>query len=298
MPRPRVSRDFKAATVTEVQRRLRARDFSPEQYLYAVEGGRVLGYGIVNSNGRVSYPWCLPGFEYAALPLFTAMMEAAGKRGLKKVVAAYRADWPSVHDFFLQLGFVRAREMVNYVSEFLDMPTLSDRASNFVSPLLPTDVPALMTLMPGAIRVDRPEALQEHLFANPYFPSDATFALRDRQGGLKAAGIVVHNQAYADAHAVDAGMPCFRLGAFGTEGMQAKRIKALFSFVAKPDASLPALALDLMSVAAQRLRDYDDITGLAAQVASDVPQLQGFYVHNFKKQGSFPIFEINLPPAA
>ena len=45
----------------------------------------------------------------------------------------------------------------------------------------------------------------------------------------------------------------------------------------------------LMTYAESRLRDHDDVTALAAQVASDAPALLAFYERNFRKQGSFPI---------
>ncbi|HWY87957.1 MAG TPA: hypothetical protein VNX28_14595 [Gemmataceae bacterium] len=284
--------NFKPATVAEIQRRSRARDFDPEQRIYAVDGGRVVGYGVVNANGRISYPWCLPGFEHAAEPLFARMLEAARKRALPKVFAAYRADWPAVHDFFLSRGLARARTVVNFLIEFVDMPTPSDRGSSAISPLRPADVPLVYAWMPEALRADRPEKLHDHLFKNPYFTADALFALRDRQGGPMAAGIVVYDPSYADPQAVDSAMPCFRLGAFGTEGMQTKRLKGLFSFLAKPNASLSSLAMDLMAHAMYLLREHDDVTGLAGQAATDAPALLAFYERNFKKQGSFPVFEM------
>jgi hypothetical protein len=282
---------FKPATVQEVRRRVRARDFDAGQRHYGVEEGKVVGYCLVNANGRVSYPWCLQGHEACAEPLFAGVLDTAKKHGLHRLFAAYRGDWPSIHDFFLKHGFSQAREMVNFLIEFLDLPTPSARASSAVSPLNPEDVAALFRLLPQAFRVTEPNELREHLFKNPYFTKDALFALRNRQGDPMAAGIVVCEPTYADPHVVDPAMPCFRLGAFGTEGMQTKRLKGLFSFVAKPDASLPALAMDLMSHAAHRLRDDDDATALCAQAASDVPALLAFYARHFKKQGSFPVFE-------
>lgn len=283
---------FKPATLPEVQRRVRARDFDPGQRWYAVEGKRVVGYCLVNANGRVSYPWCLPGFEAAAGPLFTKAMEVAKKRGLRKVFAAYRGDWPTVHDFFLRQGFAHARDMVNFHIEFLEMPTPSARAASVFSPLEGTDLPKIFALLPQAFRVDRADDLHEHFFKNPYFTRDAAYVVRNRQGEPMALGMMVYDPAYADPTVVDPAMPCFRLGAIGTERMQTKRLKGLFSFVAKPDASLPALAMDLMSHAAYRLRDNDDTSGLAAQAATDVPALLAFYQRNFKKQGSFPVFEM------
>src|SRR5262249_14334974 len=80
-------------------------------------------------------------------------------------------------------------------------------------------------------------------------------------------------------------------GAFGTEGMQVKRIKGMFSFLARKDQNIPGLGLDLLGLASVRLRDNDDIGTLGAQVASDVPILMQFYQRYFRKHGSFSVFE-------
>ena len=287
---------FKPATVQEVQRRVRARDFDPKQRFFAALGERVVGYCLYNANGRVSYPWCLPGSEQHAQALFNAMLAGAKAQGLGKVFAAYRGDWPVVHAFLLQNGFAQAREMLNFFIEFLDMPTPAARPSSSITPLKPDDVPTVFTFLPDVLQVDSPQALHDHLFKNPFFGSDAVFALRNRNGEPVAVGIVVYDPTYTDPQAMDPGMPCFRLGAFGTERMQTKRLKGLFSFLARPESSLPALALDLMGHASFRLRDNDDVIGLGAQVASNVPALLAFYQRHFKKQGSFPVFEKKLSP--
>jgi len=285
---------FKPASVQEVVRRVRARDFDPGLRFYATDDERVIGYCLVNPNGRVSYPWCLPGFEHAAQPLFAKVLETAKHRGITKVFAAYRGDWPTIHTFFEKQGFHRAREVVNFLVELVDMPTPSYKASSSITPLVPNDVALLFEMLPEALRINRSEDLSKHLFHNPYFTKEALYALRNRQGAVMAAGIMVYDPSYADPHAVDASMPCYRLGAFGTEGMQTKRLKGLFSFLAKPDASLPSLAMDLMAHAAYRVRENDDITALAAQAATDVPALLTFYERYFKKQGSFPVFEMMI----
>src|SRR5262249_36418914 len=108
-----------------------------------------------------------------------------------------------------------------------------------------------------------------------------------------AAGILVSNTAYADPRQVDAAMPCYRCGAFGTEGMQVKRIHGLFSFVAKNTGNLNALGLDLMAHAAFRMHNTS-VETFAAQVPSDVPRLLRFYQQFFRPQGKFPVFEREL----
>ena len=89
-------------------------------------------------------------------------------------------------------------------------------------------------------------------------------------------GILITNPTYADPKVVDAGMPCFRLGAFGTEGMQTKRLKGLFSFLTRDDNQCGLVGVDLVAHAASQLQESDDITALAAQVPSDAPHLLRF----------------------
>ena len=111
---------------------------------------------------------------------------------------------------------------------------------------------------------------------------------------ILAVGILVRENAYADAEVIDPSAPCFRLGAFGTEGMDAKRVNGLFSFIAKPDRSLSGYGLELMIEAVRRVAEGDTFNGLAAQVSSTSPALLGFYQKFFRRQGSFPIYERTL----
>jgi hypothetical protein len=286
---------FKPATLAEVQRRTRARDFDPTARLYAEEGGRLVGYTTFHANGRISFPWCLPGHERWAGKLFQDALQALRQRGARRLFAAYRADWGPVNFFFQQQGFNQAREMVNFAVDFFDLPTPPLRVGQSLTPVTKSDVPAILKLIPHALRVTTPQALTQHLFDNPYFRPDALFALRSRSdGNLRAVGILIQNATYADPKAVDPLAPCFRLGAFGTEGMHTKRIKGLFSFLARIEKELPAVAIDLLTQATSRLRDNDDISCLAAQCPSDAPELLGFYQRYFRRQGSFPVFERDL----
>ena len=89
---------------------------------------------------------------------------------------------------------------------------------------------------------------------------------------------------------VDAHAPCFRLGAFGTENLNTKRVNGLFSFlVAKPEQAVSA-GLALLAEASQEMTE-GTVTTLAAQCPSDVPHLVNFYTRYFKEQGRFPVFE-------
>jgi hypothetical protein len=216
-------------------------------------------------------------------------------RGMRNIFAAYRGDWPTTSEFFPAHGFRLARTMVNFIVELADLPTPGAQGSSPMTPVRSEDIPALFALAPAALRVRSPEALAQHLLHNPYFDADAVFVLRGRSEGkpVLGAGLVVEKPPYADARHVDPGMPCFRLGAFGTEGMQTKRINGLFSFLVAADREVTSLALDLMGHAAYRLSNASVAT-LAAQVASDVPHLLRFYERYFRRQGSFPVYEREL----
>jgi hypothetical protein len=286
---------FKPATLHEVQRRIRTRDFDPGTRFYADENGRVVGYCMIQANGRISYPWCLPGHEAHAEPLLNAALAGLAKRSVQRPFTAYRGDWPTVNQFFLDRGFRQTREMVNFVLNFLDMPTPSVRPANAIGPLQAADVPAVLALGAGVSRFASPAALEKYLFANPYFPATALFGLRSApDGALLAVGIFVTEATYADPRALDANMPCFRLGAFGTEGMSTKRVKGLFSFVARPDRTLPGFGMDLLGYAANHIGVDEDLECCAAQVPSDLPALLTFYQRHFQRQGSFPVLERDL----
>jgi hypothetical protein len=286
---------FKPATSPEVQRRCKARDFDPSMRFYAIEGGQPVGYVLFNANGRVSYPWCRKGHESLAGPLFQHLLEAMKQRGCRQAFAAYRADWTGINDFFRSHGFQQAREMVNFLLELTDMPTIPAVPAATVTPLRREDLPAILALAPEALRIRTAAELEEHLFRNPYFGPESVIVLRERGAAAPAAvGVLVAEPAYADPHVLDSNMPCFRLGAFGTETMQTKRIRGLFSFLARNDGNLHSLGLDLLSHASLQLHDDDGIEAFAAQVPSDVPHLLKFYQRIFRKQGSFPVFERHL----
>jgi hypothetical protein len=282
---------FKPATMDEVRRRCRAPEFDPNTRFFAVEDEQPVGYATFHANGRLSYPWCRNGYEGCIQPLFETVLQAVRKRNIKKAFAAYRADWPVQRDFFLEHGFQQNREMVNFWLDPADMPTPAARRSFPITPAQPKDIPAIFELAPQALRAKTPGELEQHLFHNAHFPADAVFVARAKSGStVLAAGVFVSAPGYADARQVDAGMPCFRLGAFGTEGMQTKRMNGLFSFVAREDSELIPLALDLMSHAAFRMQ-HTGVPAFAAQVPSDVPHLLRFYQHHFRRQGSFPVYE-------
>jgi hypothetical protein len=283
---------FKLATDDELRRRVQGRDFDPATRFYAEDGGKIVAYATFQSNGRASYPWTLPGHESAAEPLFEAVLHAMRERRLPRAFAAYRGDWAPVAEFFSKHGFAKAREMVNFYQLLTELPTMVNRRSLPVTKFYPTDLPALVRLVPGLIRMPE-EELEAHFFLNPRIAGDALYALRRQDGSLNAVGIIVSDERYANVTQVDSKAPCFRLGAFGTEGMSAKRINGLFSFVAAPGKEATPLGLDLLWYATLKLQD-SPINAIAAQVPSDVPHLLSFYQKYFRHQDSFPIYERSL----
>jgi hypothetical protein len=285
---------FKPATAEEVGRRCRAADFDPATRFYAEADGKVVGYASYHANGRVSYPWCRPGFEHAAAPLFGRVLEAMRGRGMRGAFAAYRSDWTTVTEFFSERAFRKAREMVNFVLDAVDMPTRPGARKHPITPLTRADIPAVHAMGREVLRTGSEGELEQYLLQNPCFSEDVAFVLRNRSDESPlAVGLLVAKPAYADPHQLDASMPCFRLGAFGTEGMQTKRVNGLFSFLCRVPRSATPAALDLMGYAAEHL-DEAGIGALAAQVPSDALELLHFYEHYFHRQGAFPVYEFRL----
>jgi hypothetical protein len=284
---------FKPAGEDEIRRRTRARDFDPSTRLYAEVDGRVVGYATWNPNGRVGFPWCLPGHEQWAEPLFAKALEGLRGKGVAKAFAAYRADWPDVIEFLTGHGFAKAREVWNFVMDPCEMPTMAPKPSMPISPLERSDVPAVAAMGEGVIRIPAGQ-LEKYLFANQYFPAESLFVMRGREGGEPmAVGLAIEDAKFADPLQIDSKMPCFRLGAFGSEGMSVKRVNGLFSFLVKPGQNTNALGLDLLAHAAYRL-EGGSAPMIAAQAPDDAPALFRFYTSFFRKQGAFPVFERSL----
>jgi hypothetical protein len=282
---------FKLAKLDEVRRRMHAPDFDPTSRFYAIEDGLPVGYATFSRTGRVSYPWCRKGYEGYATTLFETVMRAMRERGMKSAFAAYRTDWTLTRDFFLTHGFQQAREIVNYVLDLAEMPTPAARTVRSVTPLQPGDLAQVFEEVPAGSRATSLAALEDHLLKNPLFPPSSAFLLRNRADNRPTAvGVLIENSSYADPYQIDSNMPCFRLGAFGTEGMTVKRVNGMFSFLAASGREVTLHAVELLSHAAARL-DASDVATFAAQVASDQSHLVRFYQQYFRRQGSFPIYE-------
>jgi hypothetical protein len=285
---------FKPASLDEIRRRCHAPDFDPKTRFYADSNGLVVGYATFSASGRVSYPWTRAGHESAAEPLFDAALQAMKARGMPRAFAAYRADWAPQHEFLLRHGFAVVREMVNFVMDLAEMPTPAARPSNAFTEVRAEDLPAILQMAPNVLRVRAADELGRDLLNNPYFSADAVFALRHKADAPPVAvGVMVADPAYANPKQLDAAMPCFRLGAFGTEGLTHKRINGMFSFLADVGRDVNPLALDILGQAARRL-ETTEVETLAAQAPSDVPQLLRFYKQYFRRQGSFPVYERTL----
>jgi hypothetical protein len=282
--------------VDEVRRRCLAPDFDPTTRFYAIaeEEQRPVGYTTFQASGRISFPWCRKGHESFAVPLFERALQEMKARGHTRAFAAYRSDWPAQTEFLQAHGFKLAREMVNYVMDLVEMPTPAARLSSIITPLEPADLPTVFEMGQGVLRCPDVAALHAQLFNNPYFPASSLYALRSRADGLPVAvAIMVANAEYAHPKMVDAMMPCFRLGAFGTEGLTHKRINGLFSFIAADNRDIMAYGLDLINYATSKIAETD-IETFAAQAPSDAPHLTRFYKSLFRRQGTFPIYERDL----
>lgn len=284
---------FKPAAAADVAKRTAAPDFDPATRFYAEDGGRVVGYCTLNpTQGRVGFPWCLPGAEATAPTLLDAAVTAAKARGVTKLFAAYRRDWEPALRFFADHGFAHARDVINYWSAIGDMPTLLDKSVP-VEQLTPEDVPAVAELGRGIIRVPD-DKLEAYFFENPYLPAWSARVLRARGTGLPyAVGLGIDCRDYADVRKVDPLAPCFRLGAFGSEGLNTKRVNGLFSFLAlEPERAAPA-ALTLLSALSEEMTD-GSVDAFAAQCPSDAKYLVAFYSRYFREHGRFPVFERTL----
>jgi hypothetical protein len=285
---------FKPAQPDDVRKRTRARGFDPATRLMAEDGDKVVGYCTFHVGGRLSFPWCLPGHEGHAEPLFAAALDGLKARGVRRAYAAYHRDWAAPAQFFAAHGMPKARDMVNFYQKLTDMPTMVTRPGSPVSGFEPGDMPALHAMGADLWHGMTQAELWRHLLENPYFPPESLFVIRSRADRTPLAiAILIENPTFADPTQIDTSQPCFRLGAFGAEWGQPKRVNGLFSFVAAKDRSAFAFALDLMGHAAAKLDDTS-AHGVAAQVPSDVPHLLMFYQSHFRRQGSFPVYERSL----
>jgi hypothetical protein len=283
---------FKPATAEEVARRYKGSDPDPDSRLFALDGERddIVAYAVFNPNGRVSYPWCVPGYEAARRPLLEQVLAAMRERGFAEAWAAYRADWAPVVDFFREQGFAPTREMVNFVTETGRLPRLPAPYGLMIGPLHRADVPRLIEIGRGLFALDDPARLAEFYWNNPYLTPDQLFALRPTGGGpIEGVGLAVVDARFADPTKIDPASPCFRLGAMGTETERHKRVNGLVSCVFTDES----VGTALLAEAARRL-GRAGLSHAAAQAPSDRADLVAFYSWFFDRQGAFTILARRL----
>jgi L-amino acid N-acyltransferase YncA len=282
---------FKPANVDEVTRRYRTADPDPAAKFYAVADGAVVGYAVYNPNGRISYPWCLPEHQDRREPLLEAVLSEMRRRGLPEAWAAYRSDWEPVIAFFREHGFLQARTMINYVAELAQLPHASVPSGQVIRPLERDDLPPLISMGCGIFADDDLAALDEFFWNNPFFDASSLFALTPTtdEGTLLGAALLIGAAGYADPTKIDPSMPCFRLGAMGTERERHKRVNGLFSCVFAGEAA----GETLLAEAVRRL-EQAGLTHLTAQAQSDQPALIAFYDRFLHRQGTFPILRRSI----
>jgi hypothetical protein len=279
---------FKPATAEEIVRRYRSADPDPTTKVYAVEEDRIVGYAVFSGSGRISYPWCLPNNEQARVPLLEAVLSGLRARGRQRAWAAYRGDWRPVLAFLMEHGFSKTREMVNYVAEVERLPRRRHLEGQAIASFTRPDVEALRGLS-TMFADESTDLLGQFFFENLYFRPSSLYTLKDQHGLLLGLGITIVDSRYADPTKLDAAMPCFRLGALGTENERHKRVNGMFSCVFGSEAAAEAL----LAEAAGRLAQ-SGLSHVAAQAPSDQPELCAFYDRYFQRQGAFPILTRQL----
>ncbi len=284
---------FKPSKAEEIARRYQAPDSDPNTRFYATENGEVVGYAVFGSNGRVSCPWCLPGAEGLREPLLNMVVAEMKRRQIAEAWAAYRADWSPVLGFLRGHGFDQKRSVINYVAETTRLSTLERLPSNrVIGHLEKNELPRLVDLTPALFAGVDARTLEQFFWENPFykFPENL-FVLKDAESGdIRGASLLVIDDRFADPTKIDSSMPCFRLGAFGTEGERHKRVNGLFSCVFLDETDGDLLLNAALATDSRRPR----LTHLAAQAPSDAPLLCAWYDRHFQRQGSFPILSRTL----
>jgi hypothetical protein len=279
---------FKPASAEEIARRHQGDDADAGSRFYAVVDDEVVAYAVFCPSGRISYPWCLPGAESARQPLLDSVLREMSRRGLPEAWAAYRADWSPVLEFLRSNGFVEKRQMINYLVDVARLPGSAELPDDrVIEPLGREEASQLVALTPSLFAGIEPRSLEAFFWENPSYDfSERFFALKERgTGRVLGAGLLVISDRFADPTKIDPAMPCFRLGAFGTERERHKRVNGLFSCVFADEAEGDLL---LSAPDWERARRAG-LTHVAAQAPSDAVALCAFYDRIFQRQGAFPI---------
>jgi len=285
---------FKPAKAEEISRRFQAADFDPGSRFYAVEKGDVVGYAVFAENGRISYPWCLPEAQRWREPLLESVLAEMGKRQLPEAWAAYRTDWSSVLWFLAAHGFLEKKAIINYVGELSGLPSRNHLpAGRSIERLRREELPQILALAPSLFAGTNARAIERYFWNHSFyrFPENL-FALKESKSGeILGVYVLVIDDRFADPTKIDAAMPCFRLGAFGTERQRHKRVNGLFScvFADKAEGELMMTLEPVWSKAGGA-----GLTHIAAQAPSDVPAVCALYDLYLQRQGTFPILARDL----
>lgn len=284
---------FKQADADEIVQRHQSEDADDGARYFAVDGTEVVGYAAFCPSGRISYPWCLPGAEAVQGPLLDAVLEDMTRRGMPEAWSAYRSDWSTVLDFFKAHDFHEKRQMINYLAEVAWMPDRPEVPDNRVIERLDRRAIGELTAMaPGLFSSVESRSLEAFFWEHPHYDfSESLFALEEAgTRRLLGVSLLVLSDRFADPSRIDAAMPCFRLGAFGSERERHKRVNGLYScvFLDPAEAELLLAAPDWSRARAAGL------THVAAQAPSDASALCAFYDRYFQRQGAFPILARRL----
>jgi len=109
-------------------------------------------------------------------------------------------------------------------------------------------------------------------------------------GTIRGVGLLIVDDRFADPTKIDAAMPCFRLGAFGTERERHKRVNGLFSAVF---ADVTEGELLLSWLVETRARPAG-LTSIAAQGALRCAGARCPVRPLLRRQGGFPILSRRL----
>lgn len=279
---------FRPVSADEVRRGANGR-LDPGTRFYAEDAGKVVGYATFDPAGRVQYPWCLPGYERLSHMLLVAVLRDLAGRQVQSASVTCRADWADQVEFFEDHGFEKVRDMVTFTQSLSELPTMFQRPGLNVTLVRPDDIPAIEAMCPSLLRL-RGKPLADYLLRNPSFPADAVYVLRKKDGTPHGVGVLIDNEAYAGVESLDPKAPNYWFGAFGTEGLPAKRVNGLFSVLAAPGKDAELIGQDLLWYGTSRMQS-NTFDWLAAQVPSDAPHLLTFYQRYFQKRGTFPVFE-------
>lgn len=281
--------DHRPLTLDEARRRSAGAGFDPGTHFFAEEENQVVGHASFDPlGGQVTYPWCKPGHERLANPLFTSVLRTMAQRKIARAVAAYPAAWTEIWEFFEDHNFAKIRDVINYSQSIGDLPTMFQRPGLNVTPLQPGDLPEIERLAPGVLRLEG-DRLADYFLRNPRFPADALFVLRRKEGGVKGVGLMIDDASLDPVGLTDPMAADFRFGSFGTEGCHGEGVNGLFSFIAAPGKDAEIVGQDLLWYATSRAAT-NSFEELAAQAPGDMPHFCAFYNRYFRKQGSFPVY--------